>query len=315
MKLIVGLGNPGIEYEKNRHNIGFIMLDKYLKKNNINGFKEKFQSLYLKDNNIIYQKPLTYMNLSGNAIKEIINFFKIDPKKDLLVIYDDMDLKIGEVKIKNNGSSAGHNGIKSIISQIGEEFIRLKIGIDKPLKNKTVISHVLGNFTEEEKNQLTQLEEHIFKIIKDFNNDENIEVLMSKYNKKIKNKKEAKIKLQKAKQQNIQEILKLNNKFEKEEILQQIQTNNSYILQLDTEILAYTYLEKEENINNIKNFIIKEEYLIENFKEFIEKLIRISFKESIFNLKLEIEENIILEKKLKELKFNKTEKNTYFFGG
>lgn len=191
MKLIVGLGNPGKEYENTRHNIGFIFLDNYLEKNNINNLKEKFKSLYTKENIkeeiIFFQKPLTYMNLSGEAIRELINFYKIDPKNDLLVIYDDKDIPLGEIKIKTKGSSAGHNGIKSIINNIGEEFIRLKIGIGKPKNKKDLIPFVLGKFTSEEKEILKNLEEHINKTINSFITYKDINKLISKYT--IKKKK------------------------------------------------------------------------------------------------------------------------------
>ena len=104
MKLIVGLGNPGEQYKLTRHNIGFIFIDEYLKENNINDIREKFKSEFIQTNfqneKIFYQKPLTYMNLSGEAIAEAVKFFKIDPKTELFVIYDDMDMKFGKLKIK-----------------------------------------------------------------------------------------------------------------------------------------------------------------------------------------------------------------------
>ncbi len=112
MKLIVGLGNPGNEYKLTRHNIGFIFIDEYLNKNNkLNEFREKFKSLYLQENyqgdKIFYQKPMTFMNLSGEAIAELVKFFKIDVTKDLFVIHDDMDMQFGKLKIKKGGSAGG----------------------------------------------------------------------------------------------------------------------------------------------------------------------------------------------------------------
>ena len=119
MKLIVGLGNPGEQYKLTRHNIGFIFIDEYLKENNINDVREKFKSLFVQTNykgdKVFYQKPATFMNLSGEAVGEAVRFFKIDPKTELFVIYDDMDMQFGKLKIKQNGSAGGHNGIKSII--------------------------------------------------------------------------------------------------------------------------------------------------------------------------------------------------------
>lgn len=179
MKLIVGLGNPGKEYEKNRHNIGFTIINNYLKKYNNISIKKDFKSEYVKINDTIFQKPLTYMNLSGDAIQNLANYYKIN-KDDILIIFDDMDLNIGEIKIKKNGSSGGHNGIKSIISHFGNEFNRLKIGIGKP-KNKDIISYVLGNFSKEENEILEKLNNNIFNIIDDFINNIPIDKIISKY--------------------------------------------------------------------------------------------------------------------------------------
>lgn len=132
MKLIVGLGNPGKEYSSTRHNIGYMVLDNYL---GDVSWKEKMESyIYTNEVNgeqIIYIKPTTYMNLSGIAVKKALNYYKIDVN-DILVIQDDLDMPVGSYKLKKKSSSGGHNGIKSIISEIGtDEFARLKIGIGK----------------------------------------------------------------------------------------------------------------------------------------------------------------------------------------
>ena len=164
MKLIVGLGNPGEQYKLTRHNIGFIFIDEYLKENNINDIREKFKSEFIQTNfqneKIFYQKPLTYMNLSGEAIAEAVKFFKIDPKTELFVIYDDMDMKFGKLKIKKEGSAGGHNGIKSIISHIGKDFI------------------------PEEKEILKESRKKIFDLIEDIKTNTSVEKLMNKYNSK-----------------------------------------------------------------------------------------------------------------------------------
>ena len=135
MKLIVGLGNPGIEYENTRHNIGFYYLDLIAKELNISNFKEKFNGYYqkvkYKNEDIILLKPLSYMNLSGEVVVKYVNYYKIKPE-DILVIHDDLDLDVGRLKLRANGSSGGHNGIKNIILNLGDEnFKRLKIGISK----------------------------------------------------------------------------------------------------------------------------------------------------------------------------------------
>lgn len=130
MKLVVGLGNPGDKYAKTRHNIGFEVINKLQKDLNIIGEKDKFQGLLSEKNidgeKVLFLKPQTFMNLSGNSIAAVINFYKIDVKNDMIVIYDDMDLPVGKLRVKEKGSSGGHNGIKSIISHLGDEFLRIK---------------------------------------------------------------------------------------------------------------------------------------------------------------------------------------------
>ena len=132
MKLVVGLGNPGREYKNTRHNIGFMVLDYYLGKVAWkNKMESNFYSTTINNEEVIFIKPLTYMNLSGMAVSKVVKFYKIK-MEDILIIQDDLDLKIGTYKIKKNSSSGGHNGIKSIISELNsEEFLRLKIGIGK----------------------------------------------------------------------------------------------------------------------------------------------------------------------------------------
>ncbi len=188
MKLIVGLGNYGEEYKLTRHNVGFIYIDEYLKENKLTDIRNKFKSeiveIQKNGEKIVFQKPLTYMNLSGEAISEIIRFYKIDPKTELFVIYDDMDLQMGKLKIRKDGSPAGHNGIKSIINHVGGEFCRIKFGIGKARTKEETIGHVLGKFTEEERELLKEKRETIFHLIEDIINDYDIQKLMNKYNTK-----------------------------------------------------------------------------------------------------------------------------------
>lgn len=178
MKLIIGLGNPGKEYDNTRHNIGFMALDKYL--GDVN-YKSKFDGLYYEINEsekIIFLKPQTYMNNSGFCVERFVNFYKID-LKDILVIQDDLDIEIGKMKFKTNSSSGGHNGIKSIINCLGSNsFLRMKIGI-KNNNNKDVIDFVLGRFSKEELNKINF--DNITNSIDDFIN-ENSEYVMNKYN-------------------------------------------------------------------------------------------------------------------------------------
>ena len=191
MKVVIGLGNPGKKYEKTRHNMGFLAVDSLRKKLNINDEREKFQALVSEKNingeKVIFFKPQTFMNLSGNAIIEIINFYKLDPKKDIIVIYDDMDLSFGDIRIREKGSSGGHNGIKSIISHIGEEFIRIKCGIGA--KEKGAVEHVLGEFNQTEQKDLEEILEKIYNCVIEMLSVQNLDRIMQKYNKKKENLK------------------------------------------------------------------------------------------------------------------------------
>ncbi len=179
--MIVGLGNPGKEYENTRHNIGFMALDTYL--SNVTWKNDKFADTYktkINNKDVLFVKPTTFMNLSGEAVKYYVNFYKIDIA-DLMVIHDDMDLNLGDIRIKVDSSSGGHNGIKNIIDNLKtKNFLRLKIGISKPQHD--VIDFVLSKFN---KNEQMIINESLIKtkdIIDDFINDENIERLMNKYN-------------------------------------------------------------------------------------------------------------------------------------
>ena len=191
MKVVIGLGNPGKKYEKTRHNIGFIAIDTFRKKMNISDEREKFQALVCEKNidgeRVIFLKPQTFMNLSGNSVIEIVNFYKLDPKKDIIVIYDDMDLSFGDIRIREKGSSGGHNGIKSIISHIGEEFIRIKCGIGA--KEKDAVEHVLGEFNQTEQKDLDEILEKINNCVIEMLSVQILDRIMQKYNKKKENSK------------------------------------------------------------------------------------------------------------------------------
>lgn len=186
MKVVIGLGNPGKKYEKTRHNIGFMVIDRLRKNYNINDEREKFQALVSEKNiegeKVIFLKPQTFMNLSGNSIIEIINFYKLNPKKDIIVVYDDMDLPFGNIRIRERGSAGGHNGVKSIISHIGEEFIRIKCGIGA--KEKDAIEYVLGEFSQTEQQELNEILENINNCIVEMLKVQKTDIIMQKYNKK-----------------------------------------------------------------------------------------------------------------------------------
>lgn len=183
MKLIVGLGNPGKEYENTRHNIGFMILDSFLGKVK---WKTKNNAMYYEKNinneKYIFIKPLTFMNLSGNAVRKYVDYYKIKIE-DILVIQDDLDLDVGILRLKQNSSNGGHNGIKSIISCLQtKDFKRLKVGISN---NKSIDTkdYVLNNFSKEEIKKLNNILSVCYNIIEDFAQMSFID-LMSKYNKR-----------------------------------------------------------------------------------------------------------------------------------
>lgn len=182
MKLIIGLGNPGKEYNNTRHNIGFMLIDEYLSNKNVS-WSPKFNGLYtnlnINNEKIYFLKPQTYMNLSGECVREFMNYFKITPE-DILVIQDDLDLPLGKYRLKYNSSDGGHNGIKSIINNLKtKEFARLKIGISEAKFDTK--NYVLGHFNNEEQKILNEIYPILNNILNDFQK-EDIKSLMNNYN-------------------------------------------------------------------------------------------------------------------------------------
>ncbi|MBR1385756.1 MAG: aminoacyl-tRNA hydrolase [Bacilli bacterium] len=185
MKLIVGLGNPGLEYENTRHNIGYIFIDNFAKSYNIEINKKKFNGLYnellLENEKIILLKPLSYMNLSGEVVEKFVHFFKISID-DVLVINDDLDLSIGKIRLRKNGSSGGHNGLKNIALHLNSDnFKRLKIGISNN-KNIDTKDYVLGKFNKEELEIINAKKEIVNNLLDEYIKGKDIEKLMCKYN-------------------------------------------------------------------------------------------------------------------------------------
>lgn len=186
MKLIVGLGNPDKEYENTRHNIGFMAIDSILKKYNVSNFKEKHNGIYyeLSFNNekVILLKPQKYMNLSGEVIKKYVDFYKIDVK-DILVISDDLDLPLGTYRLREKGSSGGHNGLKNIELHLHtNEYKRIKIGISNN-KNIDTKDYVLGRLSNVEKEEIRKVLDIIPSIFEDYMKIDFVK-LMNKYNHK-----------------------------------------------------------------------------------------------------------------------------------
>lgn len=169
MFLIVGLGNPGREYENTRHNIGFAAIDIIAEKYNIDVNRTKFKGEYgegfINGNKVILLKPYTFMNLSGESVREAIDFYKLT-EEEVLIIYDDISLEVGRLRIREKGSAGGHNGIKSIINHMGTDvFTRIKIGVGAPKGD--LVNHVLGKFSKEEVNILKQTLDVVAKATED----------------------------------------------------------------------------------------------------------------------------------------------------
>ncbi len=154
MELIVGLGNPEADYSKTRHNMGFNVINELAEKYNIEVNKKKFDSLYgegmIEGKKVILLKPQTYMNLSGDAIIQVVRFYKI-PMENIYVIYDDMDIEPGQIKIRKKGGAGSHNGMKSVVNNLQtEEFARIRVGIGTPKDKQDAISYVIGAIPGEE---------------------------------------------------------------------------------------------------------------------------------------------------------------------
>ena len=186
MKLIVGLGNIGKEYENTRHNMGFMLVDRYLEYRNITDkFKEKFNAMYVEttinNEKVIFIKPTTYMNNSGIAVRAFVDFYKLS-SEDILVISDDLDLDLGKFRLRRNGNSGGHNGLKSIISHLGtDDFKRLRIGISNDKDD--VINYVLSKFSKKELNDIDTMFDTLVDVLDDYFVMD-FTFLMSKYNRK-----------------------------------------------------------------------------------------------------------------------------------
>lgn len=154
MKCIVGLGNPGKKYEKTRHNIGFMAIDALLDHYQITLDKHKFNGDYtfhmINGEKVFFLKPQTFMNVSGESIRPLLDYYQIDIE-DLVVIYDDLDLPVGKIRLRETGGHGGHNGIRSTIDHLGtKQFKRIRLGIDRPKPPLTVVNYVLGDFTRKQ---------------------------------------------------------------------------------------------------------------------------------------------------------------------
>lgn len=186
MKLIVGLGNPGLEYENTRHNIGFYMVDRYVSEYHLGSWKMKFHGLFLdtflNGHRVIFLKPQSYMNLSGEVVRDFMHFYKIDIH-DILIISDDLDLQVGNFKLREKGSCGGHNGLRDIEKRLGtQEYKRLKVGISNN-KDIDTKDYVLGKFSKEDMKIYINLYSTIKHVLDDFF-EYDFSALMSLYNRK-----------------------------------------------------------------------------------------------------------------------------------
>lgn len=155
MKCIVGLGNPGKKYAKTRHNIGFMIIEELANRHGWKLTKKKFNSKFavemLGDEKVLLLAPQTYMNLSGEALGPLMSYYGIDIE-DIVIIYDDLDLPTGKIRLRQKGGHGGHNGIRSVIDHVGtKEFKRIRVGIGRPTNQAPIIDYVLGTFDKEEK--------------------------------------------------------------------------------------------------------------------------------------------------------------------
>lgn len=188
MYIIVGLGNPGKQYEHTRHNVGFDTIDVLAERYHISVDAKKHKALYgkglIEGNKVILAKPQTYMNLSGESVRELIDFYKIDETEELIVIYDDISLDPGQLRLRAKGSAGGHNGIKNIIAHLGgQEFKRVKVGVGEKPKGYDLADYVLSRFPKEEREKvdaaLERAADAAVKII-----TEDMAAAMNEYNKK-----------------------------------------------------------------------------------------------------------------------------------
>lgn len=187
MKLIFGLGNPGDKYRATKHNIGFITVDEMAFQMGLAFNKSQFNSVYAEGRigteKVLLIKPQTFMNLSGESVRPWIDYYNLDETEDVVIVYDDMDMEIGKVRLRNKGGHGGHNGIRDIIKHLGtKEFNRVKIGIGRPMKDQSVISHVISKFRDEDHDAMLEAVRWTDKALNAWAAGMPFQEVMSKYN-------------------------------------------------------------------------------------------------------------------------------------
>ena len=188
MYLIVGLGNPGRQYEATRHNMGFDVIDKLVEEYRIPQGGVKFNAMYGKGiiggQQALLMKPLSYMNLSGGPIRDMLHYFKIDPETEMIVIYDDIDTEPGNLRIRKQGSAGGHNGIKDLIKQLGtQKFIRIKVGVGAKPQGWDLADYVLGRFDSKSRELVEDAQERACKAVEMILSD-GPDAAMNEFNRK-----------------------------------------------------------------------------------------------------------------------------------
>ena len=189
MYIIVGLGNPDRQYRNTRHNIGFDVIDVIADKNHITVGERKHKALmgkgFVGGQKVVLVKPQTYMNLSGESVREVIDFYKVDEKSELIVFSDDVSLDVGQIRIRKKGSAGGHNGLKNIILHLGhDEFQRVKMGVGEKPAGYDLVDYVLGHFPKEERKIMDESAERAAEAIGVMITD-GTDAAMNQYNKKI----------------------------------------------------------------------------------------------------------------------------------
>ena len=189
MYIIVGLGNPDRQYQNTRHNVGFDVIDAIADKNHITVGERKHKALigkgFVGGEKVVLVKPQTYMNLSGESVREVIDFYKIDAKSELIVISDDISLDVGQIRIRKKGSAGGHNGLKNIILHLGhDEFHRVKMGVGAKPEGYDLVDYVLGHFPKEEREIMDESAGRAADAVEMMITD-GADEAMNQYNKKI----------------------------------------------------------------------------------------------------------------------------------
>ena len=189
MKLIVGLGNPGTKYAGTRHNVGFSVIVGLADKYNIELSEKKHKAIYgrgmIEGEKVILAMPQTFMNLSGESVRSIADYYKIEPE-DIIVAYDDIDLEVGQIRVRRKGSAGGHNGIKNIISHLGtNEFPRVKVGVGAKPQGGDLVNHVLGHFSKEDEKKMDEVLDEAVAAVETIVTQD-VDVAMNRFNAKKK---------------------------------------------------------------------------------------------------------------------------------